>query len=126
MLFWVQLPVGFQRTGHPHGGTSNSLHDLGVIILDHVNAFSQISDHDKKKPSPIQHLSNWHAGDYKAGEVVGGRYEMQEVIGQGSSGVTYKAGLLFDSASASGSITLALTGSQLFGHVASESDTPKH
>lgn len=60
-----------------------------------------------------QHLLAWHAGDYKAGEVVGGRYEMQEVIGQGSSGVTYKAGVLM--------IQRQLLGNQKQYHVCSGS-----
>ena len=29
-------------------------------------------------------------GDFKAGEVVGDRYQMMEILGQGSSGMTYK------------------------------------
>lgn len=30
------------------------------------------------------------AGDYKAGDVLGGKYTVVETLGRGSSGVTYK------------------------------------
>lgn len=33
------------------------------------------------------------AGDYSAGDLLGGKYRVQEVIGRGSSGVTYRVRL---------------------------------
>ena len=35
------------------------------------------------------------AGDYKAGDVLGGKYTVAETLGRGSSGVTYKVIFLF-------------------------------
>ncbi len=32
------------------------------------------------------------AGDYRAGDVLGGKYTVLEVMGRGSNGVTYKVG----------------------------------
>jgi hypothetical protein len=32
----------------------------------------------------------WGAGDYSVGDLLGGKYEVQGIIGRGSNGVTYK------------------------------------
>ena len=79
-----QMGCALGEASNIHGPLSGSLLIMHVVLFTTRYVQRHIT---------IQHCLAWYAGDYKAGEVVGGRYEMQEVIGQGSSGVTYKAGL---------------------------------
>ncbi|KAK9822343.1 hypothetical protein WJX74_010055 [Apatococcus lobatus] len=92
----LQAPRGFVK---PRGVQARPVH-IGPRRTQHAARMTgkQLCCKAKEVESQQEQTFNlpredepvW-AGDYKAGEVVGGRYKMLEVLGQGSSGVTYKA-----------------------------------